>query len=75
MVFKKTLRPAPKNVNIICGIEIEVVLKQTIQGKVGQLALKPLLDPLTFQKTVDQRNTHHVHEPSIDKEEGAKQDY
>lgn len=59
MVFKKALRPAPKNVNIICGIEIDVVLKQTIQGKVGQLALKPFRDPLTFQKTVDQRNTQY----------------
>ena len=50
VVFKKALRPVPKNVSIICGIEIDVAMKQTVQGKVRQLALKPLLDPLTFLK-------------------------
>lgn len=41
VVFKKTLTPAPKNLNIICSIERDVAMKQTVQGKVGQLAFKP----------------------------------
>lgn len=44
VVFKNTLILAPKSLTMFCGIEIDVALKQAIQGKPGQLALKPLLD-------------------------------
>lgn len=50
VVFKKILIPAPKNLNVICSIEIDVAMKQTVLEKVGQLAFNPLLDPLTFLK-------------------------